>query len=166
MCALQGGHCEHLAGNQTPQTIIKVARDTAAGRLWVHTSVRNVRKQEHGLHVKALVYYDCRESSYIALKLRFALLRQCLVHRKMLIHERDLLHAANPSNAGVSPMQVLGSTKLPLSFQSEAKVFTTLIRVVRDLPSALILGTSILRSDHSVISLAPDKGFQPDPIST
>lgn len=63
-------------------------------------------------------------------------------------------------------MHVLGLTNLPLVFPSEARVFTTAVRIVRGSSYVLILGTSFLRSDQSVISLGPNDGSQPDPSST
>lgn len=60
-------------------------------------------------------------------------------------------------------MQILGSiTNIPLAFPPKAKVFTTVVRAARDLPYALILSTSSLRSTHSAISFVLEKGFQPD----
>lgn len=84
----------------------------------------------------------------------------------MLIHGRGLLHAMNLGNAGVPSLQALRSTNLPLAPLPEPEVFTTVVRVVRNLPYALILGTSFLRLNHSVISFAWDNVFQPDPTST
>lgn len=63
-------------------------------------------------------------------------------------------------------MQILKLIKLLFLSSPESKVFTTVVRVVHDLPFGLILGTSFLRSNRSVISLALDEGFQLNPTIT
>lgn len=71
-----------------------------------------------------------------------------------------LLYGVDPASAGVPPQEeVLDSTNVPLVFPPESKVFTTVVRVFRDLLHALILlGTTFLRTDHRVIILSPKMG--------
>lgn len=105
----------------------------------------------------------CGGGSYIVFKILFVLRRWPVVIIEMLTCGCGLPYDAN---AGVHPTQALESTNLPLVFPPELKVSTSVIRVVGDLPYAPIFGTRLLHSKHSVISLATDKGFQPDPTAT
>ena len=92
------------------------------------------------MHLDILVDTGARGGSYLSLKLWYALRRWHCVSTKLFSHGNRLLRAANPVNKEVSPMKVLGSTRVQLMFPPETKVFLTTVRVVRDLPYGLILG--------------------------
>lgn len=63
------------------------------------------------------------------------------------------------------PMQILGSTSVPLTFPPERKVFPTTVKVVRNLPNGLIGGASLCQQHQSVIMVEKEKGLGPDPAS-
>lgn len=59
-------------------------------------------------------------------------------------------------------MQVLGSTRAPLWIPPEAKAFLTVVEVLRDLPSHLIVSTGFFRIHQRLRKLEPGKGIWPD----
>lgn len=64
---------------------------------------------------------------------------------------RGRLRAANPSDSGVPPMNILGTCVLFLVFPPAGGSFGTKIRVVERLPFGLILGTAFMRRHHSAL---------------
>ena len=78
---------------------------------------------------------------------------------------KGLLYAANPTDSGVPPMRVTGSTTIPIVFVPEDCVRPVRVRVVHSLPYGFILGASFLRANHSVLDFEPGRGFKPAPNS-
>lgn len=76
---------------------------------------------------------------------------------------RGLLRAANPTNSAVPPMDILGSTDIPLVFPPEDQVRNVTVRVVEGLPYGLIVGAAFLRQNGSMINFADAGGFRPTP---
>lgn len=75
------------------------------------------------------------------------------------------LHAANLFDSEVPPMYILGSTRVPLIFPPENKVFPMMGRVICKWPHNLLLGENFFPNRRIVTMLAPREGFQPDPSS-
>ena len=75
------------------------------------------------------------------------------------------LRAANPTQSGVPPMNIIGSCDIPLVFSPEDRVRRLTVRVVKGLPYGLILGAAFLRQNESVINFAEGGGFKPAPES-
>ena len=62
------------------------------------------------------------------------------------------LTAANPRGSKVSHMEVVGSCLLPLAFAPVDHVFNAAVRVVVDLPYAIVLWTAFFKEHRSTIS--------------
>ena len=78
-------------------------------------------------------------------------------------HGRGALHAANPPSNKIPPMQILGSTTLPLKFPAETRVRKITFRVVDGLPYGLIVGADYLKSEESILDFGPGKSFKHNP---
>ena len=69
------------------------------------------------------------------------------------------LDAANPPSNKTPPMQILGSTILPLRFPSDTRVRRITFRAVDGLPYGLIVVADSLRNEESILDFGPGKGF-------
>lgn len=78
---------------------------------------------------------------------------------------RGLLTAANPLDSQVPPMNILGSTHLPLVFPPEDQVHIVTVRVVDRLPYGLIIGAAFFRQHGSILNFSDQGGFKPHPAS-
>ena len=77
-----------------------------------------------------------------------------------------LLHAANPANSAVPPMEVVGSRLLPLVFAPVDQIFRVKFRVMKGLPDAIILGAAFMKDNRSIISFDGEEDFRPTPSSS
>ena len=66
-------------------------------------------------------------------------------------------------NCDVSPMEVVGSCVIPLSFMPVDRVFHISFRVVQDLPHAVVIGAAFIKDNKCVLSFNENKGFRPTP---
>lgn len=69
---------------------------------------------------------------------------------------KGLVRAANLTQSGVSPMNIVGSCDIPLVFMPEDRARRMAVRVVEGLPYGLTLGAAFLR--QSGASLISQKG--------
>ena len=74
-----------------------------------------------------------------------------------------VLKAANPETSKVPPMEILGSSTIPIIFPPEDRVRNVSVRVVKGFPYALVLGAAFFHKHKSTLAFDAQQGFRPSP---
>lgn len=151
-----------LGGSTTAPTAALSGLFKGSHQSYVKDHLWNSRKRRSGFTATILLDTGAGGGNYASAKLIHAVQRHLFGGKNIVsTRGRGFLHAAIPAKDAVPPMSITGTALLLLIFPPVDRVFTVRVRVVRDLPFALIMGAAYLRHYSSVLDFKGSGSFRP-----
>ena len=139
-----------------------VAPTKGSHQTWVTAFLWNANRRRRGYRTTVLLDTGAGGGSYASVKFIHAVERTEYGGRRIVSKRgRGRLRAANPTDSGVAPMNIIGTAILPLVFPPVDRIFRARVRVVEGLPFGFILGAAFMRHYSSIIDFEGAGSFKP-----